>query len=329
MATPLTELDIIFISYDEDNADANYADLLEKVPWAKRSHGVEGSDAAHKAAAALSETDRFIGVDADNIVDVKFFDQEIDFDHLKFKDKVVSWSAKNDVNALEYGNGGLKCWPVEYVMNMRTHEAADPEDANGQVDFCWTDSYVQMNNKFCTTYPNGSPRQAFRAGFREGVKMSLDQGVTVDPDKFRTSIWHGNYTRLLVWATIGADADHGLWSIYGTRLGCQMTNLSDWDYTNVRDFEYLNELWDKTVAPQFQLEGSKHKCFRTNYAWDNDLLLSEIAELGDELRKGLNMELAEFDENASKFFKATYTGLPRTGKYVTEEELNQLREINK
>ena len=72
MKVPITEYDVIFISYDEPNADDNYADLLNKIPWAKRSHGVFGSDAAHKAAAALSETPRFIGIDADNIVDPDF-----------------------------------------------------------------------------------------------------------------------------------------------------------------------------------------------------------------------------------------------------------------
>ena len=60
----INDFDIVYISYDEPNADENYADLLEKCPWAKRSHGVWGSDAAHKAAAALSETERFITVDA-------------------------------------------------------------------------------------------------------------------------------------------------------------------------------------------------------------------------------------------------------------------------
>jgi hypothetical protein len=328
-ATALTTLDVIFISYDEPNADENYADLLAKVPWAKRVHGVEGSDAAHKAAAQLSETDRFIGVDADNIVDVRFFDQEINFEHEKFKDKVISWSATNAINALEYGNGGLKCWPVEYVMNMRTHEAADPNDPNGQVDFCWADTYVQMNNCFCTTYNNGSPLQAFRAGFREGVKMSLDRGDRVEPENFRKQIWHGNYTRLLVWATVGADVPNGLWAIYGTRLGCYLTTLTDWDFVQVRDFEYLNEYWAEHVAPRFELEGSDHKCYKTGYSWDNNLLLNEIKDLGNRLRKGLDMEIAEFDEDASKFFKATYTGLPRTGKYVTEAEMNELREINK
>jgi len=36
----IPELDLVFISYDEPNADLNYADLCEKAPWAKRVHGV-------------------------------------------------------------------------------------------------------------------------------------------------------------------------------------------------------------------------------------------------------------------------------------------------
>ena len=76
----IIEQDIIFLSYDEPNAEKNYADLLAKVPWAKRVHGVKGSDAAHKACAKLSETEYFVTVDADNIVDPKFLEVEIDGD---------------------------------------------------------------------------------------------------------------------------------------------------------------------------------------------------------------------------------------------------------
>ena len=74
------DYDIIYLSYDEPNAEKNYVDLCQKVPWAKRVHGVEGSDAAHKACANLSETDRFITIDGDNIIDKQFLNQEIDFD---------------------------------------------------------------------------------------------------------------------------------------------------------------------------------------------------------------------------------------------------------
>ena len=37
----IIDYDIIYLSYDEPNAEKNYADLLTKVPWAKRVHGVE------------------------------------------------------------------------------------------------------------------------------------------------------------------------------------------------------------------------------------------------------------------------------------------------
>jgi hypothetical protein len=316
MKTPLSKFDVIFISYDEDNADKNWADLLNKVPWAKRVHGVEGSDSAHKAAARESTTERFISVDADNIVDAEFFDQEIDLEHPKFKDKVISWSAINQINGLQYGNGGLKCWPVEYVMNMKTHENAD-DDLN-QIDFCWEDSYVQMNNIYCKTYPNGSARQAFRAGFREGVKMSLDRGQRVPIDEFENRIWWGNLHRLLVWCSVGNDVEWGEWAIYGARLGCQMTTLTDWNYVNVRDFTWLNDFWNNSVLD------------------DPDELLNNIAALrhrilmlGKELRDSLSLPIAELDYHGSVFFKKAYVGLPRTGAYLTEAEMNDLRALNK
>ena len=150
---PINEFDIVFISYDEPNADENYADLLDKCPWAKRSHGVWGSDAAHKAAAALSETERFITVDADNRVHGDFFNVEINMNRIR-KNDVISWAAKNQINGLVYGNGGIKCWPVDVVNKMRTHEAAPENDPRAQVDFCWNINYVQMNNCYSDVYNN-------------------------------------------------------------------------------------------------------------------------------------------------------------------------------
>lgn len=328
----LASLDVVFISYDEDNYEENYADLCDKVPWAKHVHGVEGSDAAHKAAAELSETDRFISVDADNKVDPSFFDMEMDFDHPKLQGKAVSWAAQNHINGLEYGNGGLKCWPKQYVLDMRTHENADKSDARNQVDFCWEDSYVQMTNQYSITYPNGSPRQAFRAGFREGVKMSLAQGGKVNPDNFKKEIWWGNYKRLITWCSVGADIENGLWAMYGTRLGCYKTNLTDWDYINVRDFEYLNTFFENEVKERFVAHSESveiEKCYKTGFSWDKDELWHEIAELGKSLRKGLGVEVAELDPIQSKFYKAAYINVPRMNKFFTEDELNQLRKTNR
>lgn len=318
--TPINEFDIVFISYDEPNADDNWYDLQNKCPWAVRSHGVYGSDAAHKAAARLCETDRIITVDADNVVDPEFFNLEIDLDKIGRND-VISWAAKNEINGLVYGNGGIKCWPKHVIETMRTHEAAPENDRRAQVDFCWNINYVQMNNVYSHVYNNASPQQAWRAGFREGVKMTLESGDVVERAKLK-KIHRKNYQRLLVWQTVGADAQNGLWAIYGARLGCVMANLrrEEWDWRNVRDFEWLNNYWATEVAPIFDDPGGE-MCERTGYTWCRSCLQSQTKTLGEELRYHLDLEIADMDAQNSRFFKEVYVNPARVHPMARETEV--------
>ncbi len=242
----VSEYDVIYISYDEPNADRNYADLCNKIPWAKRIHGIKGSDAAHKAAAELSDTDRFITIDGDNVLTGKFLNQVIEIeDTYNFDNCVISWPSYNIINGLMYGNGGIKCWPKHVVQNMRTHENAPDDNVKSQIDFCWDLEYLPLDKAFSEIHNNGSALQAWRAGFREGVKMSLEQGQRV---KHLKDVWPGNYQRLGIWAMVGADVAHGMWSILGARQGCYMTHCTDWDFIQVRDFDYLNSFFSEQVA---------------------------------------------------------------------------------
>jgi len=237
------ELDIVFLSYDEPNADLHYADLCNKVPWAKRVHGVKGSDAAHKAAAELSETDWLITVDADNIVDSKFFNLDVDTSDTNIQ--VYSWLARNRLNGLQYGNGGLKIWKKDFILNMKTHEDSDSDRA--QVDFCWEDGYRQFKECYSETNITASPFQAWRAGFREGVKMTLHDGVRVPPQEIQQRVWWHNIHRLRMWSTVGMHEENGKYAILGARMGTYMTNCSDWDYVQVRDFEELLRIYETQV----------------------------------------------------------------------------------
>jgi hypothetical protein len=316
---PISEFDVIFISYDEPNADHNYQDLLEKCPWAKRSHGVWGSDAAHKAAAAMSDTERFVTIDADNIVREDFFNIEIDMDKVRRED-VISWAGKNEINGLVYGNGGIKCWPVDVVNKMRTHEAAPESDKRAQVDFCWNIHYVQMNNVYCDVMNNGSPLQAWRAGFREGVKMGLEGGDVVDPKKLK-HIHQQNYKRLLVWMSVGEDVVNGLWAVYGARLGAKMTNIDrhSWDWRNVRDFDWLSNYFKDELFPEF--EGGNEMCVNTGMMWDYEKLKDRTVDLGKEIRGELDLEISDMDKVASRFFKRVYQNPSRLGPMVREDQV--------
>ena len=289
------DYDIIYLSYDEPNAERNYADLCKKVPWAKRVHGVKGSDAAHKACAELSETDRFITVDGDNRIREEFLNQEIDFDeHADLKNTVISWCGRNEINGLMYGNGGLKCWPREYVLKMKTHENADPNNAHAQVDFCWDAQYIQMNSCYSDVYNNETPAQAWRAGFREGVKLATDRGVRISKEELKNNHWRCLHW-LYIWSMVGKDVENGDWAILGTRAGLYMTMCTDWNYVQVRDFEYLNDLWKVSFE---SIED-------VNY---------EIEEYGIKLIDELDIPIAEQPLTAqqSKFFKAVYQHPSRT-----------------
>ena len=326
MFQSINEFDIVFISYDEPNAEENFADLLSKAPWAKRSHGVFGSDAAHKAAAALAETERFITIDADNIVNQNFFNIEIDMSKIRSTD-VISWAGKNTINGLVYGNGGIKCWPKDVVMNMQTHENAPSGDKRAQVDFCWNINYVQMNNIYCDVMNNGSPLQAWRAGFREGVKMTLVDGDVVDPYDLKSQVHPKNFKRLLTWMSVGDDTENGIWAVYGARLGCYMTNLAreTWDWRNVRDFEWLNNYFNTSVLPQFQNEPDQ-LCRRTGMRWNYNQVKEAALQLGVDLRRDLKLDIADLGVEGSRFFKEVYVNPSRLGAQVREDQVDDTLE---
>lgn len=291
----ISDYDLIFLSYDEPNADRNYEDLCKKIPWTKRVHGVKGSDSAHKACATLSETERFIIVDGDNIVDEQFVQQEIEItDAEDLSNSVISWAANNQINGLIYGNGGIKSWTKHTIFNMRTHENADPNNIHAQVDFCWNIKYIQMEGCYSKIYNNATPQQAWRAGFREGVKMALDGGIKPTVDVFKNNHWK-NLHRLYVWLMVGTDVENGTWAIYGAREGLFKTMCTDWDFINVRDFDYLNNVWNTTY----------------NNTKEKDL---PIEALGKQLIDNLDIPIANtpLDSQQSKFFKTVYRSPSRT-----------------
>ena len=316
----LGDLDVFYISYDEPAKEEHWANLMMKFPFAKRVDGVKGFDNAHKECARQSETSRFISIDGDNIVDEKFFDLEITFPpDTDLEHSVISWSAKNMVNGLVYGNGGIKCWPVDLVLEMETHENA--VDETKKVDFCWDLNYIQMNNIYSEVYNAGSPFQAFRAGYREGVKMSLDEGKKVPVEDFQKRIWPKNYERLLTWCNIGADVENGIWACFGARLGCHDINfVKDYKLENISSFDWFKTYFEEEVLPLCKSDKDNEKCSRTGTEWNYDMLYDEALRVGDILNDKMGMEICDPAPEVSAFFKRTYNNPSRTKNPVATEK---------
>ena len=231
----------VFLSYDEPNCEENYQHLLSLNPNALRVHGVKGSDTAHKEVGKLSKTENVIVIDGDNFVKPNFFNTTIELpDTTDLKTSVLSFSAYNTINGNSYGNGGIKVWPVKLLEDMRTHE-------NGSgVDFDLSNyselDIVGSEIHFASNY------QAFRAGFREGVKLMMNNGdIKAEHADYR------NVERLWMWCHVGSDVEHGNHAVFGARLAMHKMLTEMFDCNTIIDVDNVKLLYKDSTNENNQL----------------------------------------------------------------------------
>ncbi len=182
----VSDLDFVYISYKEPNKEENWADLLSKVPWAKRVDGVKGFDSAN------------------------------------------------------------------------------------------------LHNCYSSTVINTDPRQAFIAGYREGVKMSLDKGERFKPEDFVRRVEPSNLKNLVTWMSVGADVENGKYAMIGARMGCYATTINtNHSSDSIRDVDKMAEIFASSVE-------------------DVDESLIAYAE---SLKQRIGVPIATYDSEESYFFK--------------------------
>ena len=195
------QLDVVFISYNEPNAEKNWRRVLEKYPSAKRINGIKGIVNAHKCAAELAATDLFYVVDGDAYLadgwDFKF--QPNIFD----RDCVHVWRSQNPVNDLVYGYGGVKLIPRELML------AAD--ESNTDMTTSVSDKFKVMAKVSNTSDFNTDAFNAWRSAFRECAKLA--------GSIMRRQLIRESKQRLDIWCTTGADRPFGDYAIKGAMAG--------------------------------------------------------------------------------------------------------------
>jgi hypothetical protein len=279
------DLDTFYISYDEPNCEHNWARISDMLPHARRMHGVKGFEAAHKACAEASQTDRFMTIDGDNWLLDQGFDTELDDTNIE--DAVFSFKSRNAINGLEYGNGGLKCWRKDVLLASNTHESSD------STDFCWALRYYQVDVLGSLSVNNASAYQAWRAGYREGVKMSYINGMPMqDPQADMPSIWYGNRSKLNVWMSVGRDAEHGEWAMLGARQGFYELYSGFVDNLVINDYDWFGEHWNAV----------------------HDLDINKALDAYRvALKDRFDLFVPDLDSADSAWFKATYINPQRRG----------------
>ena len=218
--------DILFISYQEPNADDNWKNLSTKFPTAMRVHGVKGIHQAHIAAAKKCFTKFFWIVDGDAIL-------EEDFD-FKFKpdrwnqDTVHVWRSRNPINGLVYGYGGVKLFPTELTINMDTSKP----DMTTSI----STKFKLMDQVSNITGFNTDPFNTWKSAFRESCKLSsrvIDRQNDSETQE-----------RLQIWCTVGRDKKFGEYAIQGAKAGAAFGarnkgNIEE--LKKINDFNWLKE----------------------------------------------------------------------------------------
>ena len=234
---------IVFISYQEPNAENNWLKLKERFPDAQRIQGVEGIHNAHRQAANLFYTpflktmisvagklqdcagrNHFWVVDGDSTVSEDF---NFKLPEKLIKDGVYVYRAQNPINNLSYGYGGIKLLPIDQTINMNTN-TVDMTTAISK-------HFFPVDQIASTTNFNTDPFNTWKSAFRECVKLSskvIEEQVDIETDQ-----------RLDAWCTIGEDQPYGNFCIDGAIEGKAygLANRSNVDALKlINDFSWLH-----------------------------------------------------------------------------------------
>ena len=219
--------DIVFISYQEPYADANWEKLKSKYPTAKRVHGVKGIHQAHIQAAKKCFTKMFWVVDADaEIVEDFRFDYVVPEWDLE---TVHVWRSINPINDLIYGYGGVKLLPRKLTLNMDTTKP-DMTTSISQL-------FKAMPEVSNVTAFNADPFSTWRSAFRECAKLaskSIDRQVAEETQ-----------ARLTAWCSIGKDRPYGEYAIAGAVAGKLFGENNSNEIFKINDFDWLHEQFSK------------------------------------------------------------------------------------
>jgi hypothetical protein len=219
--------DIVFISYQEPSADENYAALKARFPMAKRVHGVKGIHQAHIKAAKKCFTKMFWIVDADAIIVDDFNFDYIVPDHQL--DHVHVWRAKNPINGLEYGYGGVKLFPRKLTIGMDT--------TNADMTTSISKYFTAMPEVANITEFNTDAFSTWRSAFRECAKLS-SKTIT-------RQINEETEQRLDTWCTKGIERRYGDYAIAGANAGREFGISNRSDISLINNFEWLHEQFSK------------------------------------------------------------------------------------
>jgi hypothetical protein len=209
-------MDIVFLSYDEPNAEENWKKIKEKYPRAKRIQGVKGRTQAYHTAAAQSKTDYFFAVFPTIDID-DGFDFSFQPDRLKNACHYI-FHCKNPVNGLEYGHRAVILYNKHLCLST----------IHPNLDFTLSQPHTVVPQVCGTSHFNTTPEISWRVAFREVLKL-CEMKPTVE-SKYRLKKWcelgKGAYALLVQKGALDAVAYYK--EVNGDKRALMLSYELDW-----------------------------------------------------------------------------------------------------
>jgi hypothetical protein len=219
------QMDIVYISYDEPEAEKNYEKIKTKFPRTKRVHGVQGMENALREGARVSDTPWYYAVFAKTLIADEFkFDYAPNY---MMRPKHYIFNCRNRVNGLEYGHMGIILYNCNMVLN------APPYEELG-LDYTVSFPVEVVPELSCYGNFDTSAYHTWRTSFREAGKLAFFENENPGME---------NRYRLDIWQT-KAEGEFAEWALNGAHDGVEFFEESNGDLAYMKqsfDWNWLRQ----------------------------------------------------------------------------------------
>jgi hypothetical protein len=220
-----------FLNYDEPNANINFARARSIFPTIQLINTNKSIIESHKLCASNSFTDQFMVIDADNYL-LDFSLSEL-YESTKLKDRVYVFRAKNPINDLEYGHGGVKVFQRSLFVDDDVIDFTT--SFKGQIQIVKT---VLSIHRF-----NSDPFQTWRTAVRECAKLSA--GIIPNRNNIQDEY------RLDVWCSKFNNVAYAEFAELGAKFGREFGNKNKdrpLMLKKINDFKWLKNSYEQMVS---------------------------------------------------------------------------------
>jgi len=216
-----------FLNFDDPNFSDNFKSASKIFRDVQCVNSKESIVVSHKLCSKKSFTGQFMVIDSDNIILEHNINLKSIIDKCSNKNSIHIFRAKNPVNNLVYGHGGVKVFSKHFF----------DKDING-IDMSTSFSVTIQPDILSIHSFNSTPFHAWRTAFRECVKLSSAsiKNRIAEDDDHRLTTWCEKFNNIhnAEFVKLGALA--------GRSYGFEGINLSA-----INDFKWLKEKFKETT----------------------------------------------------------------------------------